>query len=95
MTSFLVPTARAAAASNHLLTASQFERILAAPTAEESYRVLVDLAWAGNSAEIPSFSESESYLFSGVFALKNLYDSSVDSEAFLKILFLPFDLQNA
>jgi len=95
MTDFLFPTARAAALSTRLLTASSVERLLAAKTADESFRLLTDLAFAGPDAEIPPAENFEKYLFDALFSVKKMIFESVDSPAFLKILFLPFDLQNA
>lgn len=92
---YTASASRISALSERLLTLSEVERMLAAPDAEEAFRILNDLEWASNVPDAEGSEDFERVIENGLFDIKLTFFESVPSEELLQFIFLPFDLENA
>lgn len=92
---YITAVSQSSVLSRALLNQSQVERMLAASSAKESFRVLYDLSWAASASEASGIDDFEHIINSGLHEIKTSLITGISDSPLAKVLFLPFDLQNA
>jgi vacuolar-type H+-ATPase subunit C/Vma6 len=92
--SYLTAVSQSSALSSSLLTQSQVERMVSAPSADDAFRVLYDLSWASSVSDTSDVSSFERVIDTGLYEVKKSLSKSISGSYLEKCLYFPFDLQN-
>ncbi len=93
--SFLPATARAAALSDRLLASGEVERMLAAPSVDEAFKILYDLRWAQVAADANDTGYFEQVIDAGLYDVKQLIRSASPRAELPQFILYWHDLLNA